>query len=179
MKVFYSTTNRMPLKTEIIDLARGTDKIVAYADPAKWGVRNVPGIDLHCSLHQRNKNGAVGRRFHIRCRSGLAGSSITLRECRRRGQLVQQRHRRTTGNIVGIELTRGRILQQQRAVDLVQADLAHGPGGILALVDRFIGQQDHVLVAVVAQQAAIQAIDLVTPAFEHLHEGGRCSTARR
>jgi hypothetical protein len=47
VKVFYSTTSRMPLKTEIIDLARGSDKIVAYADPAKWGIRNVPSIDLH------------------------------------------------------------------------------------------------------------------------------------
>jgi putative nucleotidyltransferase with HDIG domain len=46
IKVFYSTTSRMPLKPEIIDLARGSDKIVAYADPAKWGIRNVPGIDL-------------------------------------------------------------------------------------------------------------------------------------
>ncbi|MFJ3057119.1 HD-GYP domain-containing protein [Herbaspirillum sp. NPDC087042] len=46
VKVFYSTTSRMPLKTEIIDLARGTDKIVAYADPAKWGIRNLPNIDL-------------------------------------------------------------------------------------------------------------------------------------
>lgn len=47
VKVFYSTTNRMPLKTEIIDLARGTDKIVAYADPSKWGVRTLPTLDLH------------------------------------------------------------------------------------------------------------------------------------
>jgi hypothetical protein len=35
----------------------------------------VPGIDLHCSLHQRNKNGALGRRFHICCRSGWQDQS--------------------------------------------------------------------------------------------------------
>jgi len=46
IKLFYSTTSRMPLKPEIIDLARGGDKIVAYADPAKWGIRSLPSIDL-------------------------------------------------------------------------------------------------------------------------------------
>lgn len=46
VKLFYSTTSRMPLKPEIIDLAHSTDKIVAYADPAKWGIRQPPGIDL-------------------------------------------------------------------------------------------------------------------------------------
>lgn len=47
IKLFYSTTSRMPLQPEIIDLARGGDKIVAYADPAKWGIRSLPGIDLN------------------------------------------------------------------------------------------------------------------------------------
>ena len=46
IKLFYSTTSRMPLKPEIIDLARAGDKIVAYADPAKWGIRSLPSIDL-------------------------------------------------------------------------------------------------------------------------------------
>lgn len=46
VKLFYSTTSRMPLKPEIIDLSHSTDKIVAYADPAKWGIRQPPGIDL-------------------------------------------------------------------------------------------------------------------------------------
>lgn len=47
IKLFYSTTSRMPLQPEIIDLARGGDKIVAYADPAKWGIRSLPSIDLN------------------------------------------------------------------------------------------------------------------------------------
>lgn len=46
VKVFYSTNSRMPIKTEIIDLSRSGDKIVAYADPAKWGIRSMPSIDL-------------------------------------------------------------------------------------------------------------------------------------
>ncbi|WP_075256295.1 HD-GYP domain-containing protein [Herbaspirillum camelliae] len=46
VKVFYSTANRMPLKSEIIDLSHSTDKITAYADPAKWGIRNLPSIEL-------------------------------------------------------------------------------------------------------------------------------------
>ncbi|WP_443115960.1 HD-GYP domain-containing protein [Herbaspirillum seropedicae] len=46
VKVFYSTANRTPLKSEIIDLSHSTDKITAYADPAKWGIRNLPGIEL-------------------------------------------------------------------------------------------------------------------------------------
>jgi hypothetical protein len=46
VKVFYSTTSRMPLKSDIVDLAHGSDKIVAYADPAKWGIRSLPSIDL-------------------------------------------------------------------------------------------------------------------------------------
>ena len=46
VKVFYSTANRMPLESEIIDLAHSSDKITAYADPAKWGIGNLPGIEL-------------------------------------------------------------------------------------------------------------------------------------
>ncbi|AYR26810.1 HD-GYP domain-containing protein [Herbaspirillum rubrisubalbicans] len=46
VKLFYSTTNRMPLKPEIIDLTHASDRIVAYADPAKWGIRSLPSIDL-------------------------------------------------------------------------------------------------------------------------------------
>ncbi|WP_343651771.1 HD-GYP domain-containing protein [Herbaspirillum sp.] len=46
VKLFYSTLSRMPLKSEIIDLSHGNDKIVAYADPAKWGIRSLPSIDL-------------------------------------------------------------------------------------------------------------------------------------
>lgn len=46
VKVFYSTANRMPLESEIIDLAHSSDKITAYADPAKWGIGHLPGIEL-------------------------------------------------------------------------------------------------------------------------------------
>ncbi|BEV18078.1 HD-GYP domain-containing protein [Herbaspirillum sp. DW155] len=46
VKLFYSTTSRMPLQPEIIDLSHSTDKIAAYADPARWGIRQPPGIDL-------------------------------------------------------------------------------------------------------------------------------------
>ncbi|KAF1044673.1 MAG: Cyclic di-GMP phosphodiesterase [Herbaspirillum frisingense] len=46
VKVFYSTVSRMPLKTEIVDLAHASDKIVAYADHTKWGIRSLPSLDL-------------------------------------------------------------------------------------------------------------------------------------
>ncbi|MBP0598890.1 HD-GYP domain-containing protein [Herbaspirillum sp. LeCh32-8] len=46
VKVFYSTTSKMPLKTEVVDLAHASDKIVAYADHTKWGIRSLPSLDL-------------------------------------------------------------------------------------------------------------------------------------
>lgn len=46
VKVFYSTTSKMPLRTDIIDLAHSSDKIVAYADPTKWGIRNLPSMEF-------------------------------------------------------------------------------------------------------------------------------------
>ncbi|WP_432240283.1 HD-GYP domain-containing protein [Herbaspirillum robiniae] len=46
VKVFFSTVTRMPLKTEIVDLARTSDKIIAYADHSKWGIRSLPSLDL-------------------------------------------------------------------------------------------------------------------------------------
>jgi putative nucleotidyltransferase with HDIG domain len=46
VKAFYSTINKLPIKTEIIDLAHANDKIMAYADPAKWGIRNLPALDF-------------------------------------------------------------------------------------------------------------------------------------
>jgi putative nucleotidyltransferase with HDIG domain len=46
VKVFYSTLSKMPLRPEIIDLAHANDKIIAYADPVKWGIRHLPNTDL-------------------------------------------------------------------------------------------------------------------------------------
>ncbi|WP_050468578.1 HD-GYP domain-containing protein [Herbaspirillum chlorophenolicum] len=46
VKVFYSTQSKMPLKPEMVDLAHSNDKIIAYADPAKWDIRNLPSLDF-------------------------------------------------------------------------------------------------------------------------------------
>lgn len=46
VKVFYATQSKMPLKPEVVDLARSNDKIVAYADPAKWGIGRLPSFDF-------------------------------------------------------------------------------------------------------------------------------------
>ncbi|MFL9927053.1 HD-GYP domain-containing protein [Herbaspirillum lusitanum] len=46
VKVFYSTQNHAYLKPEIIDLGHASDKIIAYADPGKWGNLQLPNADL-------------------------------------------------------------------------------------------------------------------------------------
>jgi len=46
VKVFYSTLTKMPQRPEIIDLSHVSDKIIAYADPAKWGIRHLPDVEL-------------------------------------------------------------------------------------------------------------------------------------
>lgn len=46
VKMFYSTLTKMPLRTEIVDLAHTSDRIVAYADHTKWGIRSLPSLEL-------------------------------------------------------------------------------------------------------------------------------------
>lgn len=44
VQVFFSTARNMPIAPEIIDLARSSDRIVSCADPAKWGIQDIPAV---------------------------------------------------------------------------------------------------------------------------------------